>query len=125
MVDDHYRCDQNQQYAGDYHDNQTRLIISVTIRQMLKIILHVVLEPVYVHVYRLKGSDLGFYHTGVGEIPVDPQFVFFGFNTRAFIPLQLVRYHHHHFNVMSSYHSDPQTHKNLFRGSGNRVHFLL
>ena len=70
MVDDHYRCDQNQQYAGDYHDNQTRLIISVTIRQMLKIILHVVLEPVYVHVYRLKGSDLGFYHTGVGEIPI-------------------------------------------------------
>ena len=31
------------------------------------ILLHVVLEPVYVHVYRLKGSDLGFYHTGVGE----------------------------------------------------------
>ena len=27
-----------------------------------------VLEPVYVHVYRLKDSDLGFYHTGVGNI---------------------------------------------------------
>ena len=26
-----------------------------------------VLEPVYVHVYRLKDSDIGFYHTGVGE----------------------------------------------------------
>ena len=40
----------------------------------MKITLHVVLEPVYVHVYRLKGSDLGFYHTGVGEIPLPSPF---------------------------------------------------
>ena len=40
----------------------------------MKITFHVVLEPVYVHVYRLKGSDLGFYHTGVGEIPLPSPF---------------------------------------------------
>ena len=35
---------------------------------MMSVLYHPpVLEPVYVNVYRLKDSDLGFYHTGVGR----------------------------------------------------------